>query len=289
MADFSLRSLYSLSVFREQLVGFTMATMGTVQGLCLYAAMLTAFTVYSLAFRVVYAILRLPGLLERQPFVAIRHKLEDFETRRNRLITTKPEQWMHKIGTWPMWKSVALNLWDRAFISNMSVGDKAVDVPLFQLHKDGSTSDVRLLDFAKPGRLLVVNFGSCTWPSFFDNLRQFGGIVDGYKNVADFVMIYIKEMHPDDEWVIDKGPFSVAQPSTNEERFAAAKNVQELGIDCPLLIDPISNRANILYKAMPEKVYIFKEGRIVFRLEDGPFFYDLDLVQKFLEKATKTD
>lgn len=57
-----------------------------------------------------------------------------------------------------------------------------------------------LLDFAKKSRPLVVNFGSCTCPFFMDRLRDFNEITADFRDIADFVVIYISEAHPSDGW-----------------------------------------------------------------------------------------
>lgn len=59
----------------------------------------------------------------------------------------------------------------------------------------------RLLDFARGSRPLVVNFGSYSWPPFFINLmNNFTKVVRDFEDVAEFVIVYICEAHPTDEW-----------------------------------------------------------------------------------------
>ena len=61
--------------------------------------------------------------------------------------------------------------------------------------------ECRLLDFARGSRPLVVNFGSYTWPPFFINLmNNFTKVVREFEDVADFLIVYICEAHPTDEW-----------------------------------------------------------------------------------------
>lgn len=61
-----------------------------------------------------------------------------------------------------------------------------------------SGREVRLLDFMKTNRPLVVNFGSCTWPPFVAKLAKFQAIIRKYGQLCDFVIVYIEEIHPDE-------------------------------------------------------------------------------------------
>ena len=120
-------------------------------------------------------------------------------------------------------------------------------------------------------------------------------MVNEFQDVADFVVVYIKEAHPLDEWFFEKQVYNLNQPVTNEERFAAARNLLEFGLNCPLLVDPIDNKANLLYNAYPEKLYIIKEGKVAFHTKQGPVYYDVKLVDDWLQKefpshkGTKSD
>lgn len=44
-------------------------------------------------------------------------------------------------------------------------------------------------------RPLVLNFGSCTWPSFLFKFDQFKRLIEDFSSIADFLIIYIEEAH----------------------------------------------------------------------------------------------
>ena len=77
---------------------------------------------------------------------------------------------------------------------------RAANSPLVSL--DGKDY-LRLLDFAKGNRPLVVNFGSYSCPVFTEKLAQFEVLVQKYSDVADFVVVYIEEAHPTDGWALE--------------------------------------------------------------------------------------
>ena len=66
----------------------------------------------------------------------------------------------------------------------------AIDVELFDLKEKSS---VKLFDFIKANRPLVLNFGSCTWPPFMENVKKFGALCGKFSDIADFVTVYISE------------------------------------------------------------------------------------------------
>ena len=59
-----------------------------------------------------------------------------------------------------------------------------------------------LLQMSKPGRPLVLNFGSCTCPIFMSQLDEFKKMANQFSHVADFCVVYIEEAHPSDGWAL---------------------------------------------------------------------------------------
>jgi hypothetical protein len=104
-------------------------------------------------------------------------------------------------------------------------------------------------------------------------------IYDKYKDRAEFLTIYISEAHPNDEWQMDSNrteQFVYDQPKNFEARRELAKVlVDRLQYRIPVAIDSIDNRAEALFGAWPERIYVLEPGgRIAFKGEMGPFgFY----------------
>ena len=164
-------------------------------------------------------------------------------------------------------------------------GETAPDVSLYKLSKsDGKATPCGLLDFAQEGRPLVINFGSCSWPSFLANLEQrLGQIVREHSQVADFVIVYTREIHPSDEWSLGKNTFNVVQAMSVEQRAQAAMFVAQLDIPCPVLLDNMDDESCILYGSTPERLYIVHRKKVAYKGRRGPHGYKLEEVNQWLK------
>ena len=110
-----------------------------------------------------------------------------------------------------------------------------------------------------------------------------------YGDRADFLTVYIKEAHPEDEWQMDSNVeqgVCYKQPKTTAQRVAIAKDFHtRFKYPIPMLVDPIENPANATYAGWPERFYILDEGRrIVYKGEPGPFGYHPEEVEAWLGK-----
>lgn len=93
-----------------------------------------------------------------------------------------------------VWHSVALDMKKKA-----KQGGDAPNSPVVTL---SGKFCFPLLEVAKAGRPLVLNFGSCTCPIFMSQLNDFQEMVDQFKDIADFCVVYIEEAHPADGWAL---------------------------------------------------------------------------------------
>lgn len=108
-----------------------------------------------------------------------------------------PDDFWHTMFSSEMENTLLHVLW-RDIAKKARPGEPAINVPLLCL--DDKNPNRRLLDFQTPGRPLVVNFGSCSWPEFMADLREFGKLVRHFRQQVDFVVLYIEEVHPVDGW-----------------------------------------------------------------------------------------
>ena len=110
-----------------------------------------------------------------------------------------------------------------------------------------------------------------------------------YKEVANFVIVYVKEAHPEDEWQManneDTGVV-YTQPTTIDERRELARAfVDQMDVETETLLDDIENTAMACYAAWPERFYVSDtSGRIVYKGGIGPFYFDPDEVDEVLRE-----
>nr|XP_053638854.1 type I iodothyronine deiodinase-like [Cherax quadricarinatus] len=108
--------------------------------------------------------------------------------------------------------------------------------------------------------------------------------MENFSEVADFVTVYITEAHPTDGWAL-KGNVEIANHKTLEERVAAAQMMLTMEpLDCPVLVDMLTDEANTAYAALPERLYIIQDSVIVYKGKEGPLGYKLRAVEEWLKK-----
>jgi hypothetical protein len=99
---------------------------------------------------------------------------------------------------------------------------------------------------------------------------------DRYGAEVAFFVVYIKEAHPEDGWVLDRNrraEVRVADPATDEERIAVAQSCTlRMRLSFPVLIDRIDNAVASAYGGWPDRLYLIgRDGRIAFQGSEGPF------------------
>jgi len=110
-----------------------------------------------------------------------------------------------------------------------------------------------------------------------------------YAGRAEFLYVYIKEAHPEDEWQMgsnEEDGVLYRQPQTLEERRALAQEfIATMDVATTTLVDDIQNTANACYAAWPERIYVIDtEGRIAYKGGMGPFLFDPDELDEFLDE-----
>ncbi len=112
---------------------------------------------------------------------------------------------------------------------------------------------------------------------------------EGWRDRAEFVLVYIREAHPTDGWQVpanERDGVKFPQPTTLEERRGvASKCVAGLKISIPCVLDGMDNKVGDAYAAWPERLFVVDaEGRIAYAGRPGPQGFDPDELQRWLER-----
>lgn len=95
-----------------------------------------------------------------------------------------------------------------------------------------------------------------------------------YEDVAQFLIVYIKEAHPAEDWPmrVNKRLRYIKDPTNIFERYQVANTcVADLKISIPCLIDDMLNTAAKAYKGHPDRLYVVgKDGKIAYHGGPGP-------------------
>jgi Iodothyronine deiodinase len=109
-----------------------------------------------------------------------------------------------------------------------------------------------------------------------------------YGEQVAFFVVYIKEAHPEDGWVLesnrDEG-IAAADPETVDERAELADACAvRLRIRMPVLLDELDDEVASRYGGWPDRLYLIgRDGRVAFQGEEGPFGFRPDDLEAAIE------
>lgn len=92
-------------------------------------------------------------------------------------------------------------------------------------------------------------------------------IAGQFKDRVDFYCIYIQEAHPNDGWQVQQNleqNIILNAPDTIDERAAIAEVcILRLNMAMPMLLDDMTDQADRLYNALPERLYLIDDAGVV--------------------------
>jgi hypothetical protein len=119
-------------------------------------------------------------------------------------------------------------------------------------------------------------------------LPKIAALVAAYAHKGvDYKVVYVTEAHPTDGWWNQVAPAEFKETKYAEslsERLATARAFAELcDIDVEhVIVDSMSDALEHAYEARPERLYVLRGGKVLWRCGLGPFQYDPNGLDAFL-------
>jgi len=121
-----------------------------------------------------------------------------------------------------------------------------------------------------------------------------------YKDSAAFLVVYLEEAHPTDGWMYPAVSHFIEQHTSLKQRVAAAEILQDeleqlckvhgcATADLPLCVDAMGNHASVAFGALPERLAIVLDGKIVWIGGKGPMEYSIAKAELELCKLLNLD
>jgi hypothetical protein len=111
-----------------------------------------------------------------------------------------------------------------------------------------------------------------------------------YGAKVDFLVVYIREAHPEDGWVVNLNrdeDIGFLDPTNDDERLEAATSCAiRLKIRMPVVVDEIDDKIASAYGALPDRLYLIgKGGKVAYQGGEGPWGFDPNKLEEALKKA----
>jgi hypothetical protein len=109
-----------------------------------------------------------------------------------------------------------------------------------------------------------------------------------HRDKVEFVVVYIREAHPEDGWVVNANrdeDIRYVDPTSNDERQeVAAACALRLKIRMPVVVDDIDDKIASAYGALPDRLYLVgRGGKIAYQGEPGPWGFNPERLAEAIE------
>lgn len=116
-------------------------------------------------------------------------------------------------------------------------------------------------------------------------MRNFCKIADDFAEKADFLIIYIEEAHAAGANDFATSPYNFKQHGDINDRIASAgKMIEGLGasLNMPVVVDRMDNNTMYNYGGRPERIYMIKDGVIIYQGPRGPMVDVMGLYRRHI-------
>ena len=121
-----------------------------------------------------------------------------------------------------------------------------------------------------------------------------GSLYRAYKNDVQFLLVYVKEAHPDDGWQMEanrRAGVIYKTPTSLQERARVASDcVKALKFDFPCLLDDMHNSVQQCYLGFPARTLLVdKEGKIIYLTKGSPRGVNAQELEVELKRLVKAE
>lgn len=110
-------------------------------------------------------------------------------------------------------------------------------------------------------------------------------IVEKYKDAFTYIVLYINEAHPSNGWYIGDNLYKIHNHTTIIDRQQAARYLDDdLHPSVHVLLDNLNNQGQKMFGCKYERLYVLQDGVVLYQGGNGPFGYDIQDLDKFLNK-----
>jgi thiol-disulfide isomerase/thioredoxin len=161
-------------------------------------------------------------------------------------------------------------------VGSMYEGPKLGEIaPNFKLKTPDGKETFSLSKLIGPKPVVLI-FGNFTCGPFRGLYPDIEAIYQRHKDDATFLMVYVREAHPSDGWIMESNTrvgVKVTQPKTLDERVkVCGQFCQKLKPTIPVVVDEIEDTAGNLYSGMPGRYYVIDpHGKVAYKSGRGPF------------------
>lgn len=90
-----------------------------------------------------------------------------------------------------------------------------------------------------------------------------------------FLLVYIREAHPQDGWSVPGWSKLKDAPEMGTRKANAGSCRADLKFDFPAVVDRMADEVAVRWSAWPERLFVVsKEGRVVFTGDQGPMGFN---------------
>lgn len=135
-----------------------------------------------------------------------------------------------------------------------------------------SETDTVKLSSLRGKKPVCMIMSSYTWPPFTSRAADMERLYASYNKDVEFLIVYIREAHPDILREDNKTGIVGRPKDINERTILASECVAKYKFTIPMVIDGMDGKVNDDYKAWPVRVTVTDiDGKVAFYAGPGPF------------------